>query len=181
MFALGHWGVEPDIVSFAKGVTSGYVPLGGILLGSRVDEALRSLPPEQAWMHAYTYSGHPTSCAVGIANIRIIEREGLVENAARMGERLQRGLATLANLPAVGDVRGMGLLGAVELVADKETRAAFPASDGIGGKVLAAARERGVLFRNRGDVVEMAPPLPISEEQIDRLVAVLGESIQAVV
>ncbi|MBO0690187.1 MAG: aspartate aminotransferase family protein [Candidatus Dormibacteraeota bacterium] len=180
MFALGHWGVEPDIVSFAKGVTSGYVPLGGILLGERVDEALRSLPPEQAWMHAYTYSGHPTSCAVGIANIRIIEREGLVENASRMGERLQRGLGTLASLPAVGDVRGLGLLGAVELVADKETRAAFPAADGVGAKVLAAARERGILFRNRGDVVEMAPPLVVSEEQIDRMVSVLGESIQAV-
>jgi adenosylmethionine-8-amino-7-oxononanoate aminotransferase len=180
-FGLERWGVEPDIVSFAKGVTSGYVPLGGIILGERVDAALRELPQGVAWMHAYTYSGHPTACAVGIANLRVIEREGLVERAALLGERLLRGLRTLASLPCVGDVRGLGLMAAIEVVADRATRRSFPEADGIGAKVLAAARQRGVMIRNRQDVLEMAPPFVTTEEQIDRIVEVVGESLREVV
>lgn len=181
MFALDHWGVEPDIVSFAKGVTSGYIPLGGIMLGERVDAALRSLPAEKAWMHAYTYSGHPTACAVGLANIRIIEREGLVQRAAELGDRLLRGLKQLeASVPIVGEARGLGLMAAVELSEDPASRRAFPESAKVGPRVVAAARERGVLFRNRGDVVETAPPLVIEELQVDRIVEVLGESLREV-
>lgn len=180
MFALDHWNVLPDIVSFAKGVTSAYIPLGGIMISKTLADTLASLPPEQAWMHAYTYSGHAVACAVGLRNVEIIEREGLVQRAAEMGARLRKGLDTLASLPSVGEIRGLGLMCAVELVADKATRAEFPASEKIGAKVLAAGRERGVLYRNRGDVIEMAPPLVVSEDQIDRLVNVLGESIREV-
>ncbi|MFZ0215230.1 MAG: aminotransferase class III-fold pyridoxal phosphate-dependent enzyme, partial [Candidatus Dormiibacterota bacterium] len=159
----------------------GYIPLGGIILGEKLDAALRELPPDVAWMHAYTYSGHPTSCAVGLANLRIIEREGLVARAAQLGERLRAGLHTLDSLPSVGDVRGLGLMAAVEVVADRATRRSFPEADAIGGKIVAAARERGVLIRNRQDVLEMAPPFVTTEEQIDRIVEVVGESIQAAV
>ncbi|MGH2460177.1 MAG: aspartate aminotransferase family protein [Chloroflexota bacterium] len=179
MFALDHWKVRPDIVSFAKGVTSAYIPLGGIIISKPIAEVLRSLPPEQAWMHAYTYSGHPVACAVGLRNVEIIEKEGLVQRAADMGERLMKGLRTLETLPSVGDVRGLGLMCAVELVADQASREAFPAASKIGAKVLAAGRERGILYRSRGDVIEMAPPLVVSAEQIDRIVNVLGESIRA--
>lgn len=180
MFALEHWNVLPDIVSFAKGVTSAYIPLGGIMISKPLAEAFRSLPPDQAWMHAYTYSGHAVACAVGLRNVEIIEREGLVQRSAEMGKRLLDGLRTLESLPAVGEVRGLGLMCAVELVADKQTRAAYPADEKIGPKVLAAGRERGVLYRNRGDVIEMAPPLVVSADQIDRIVNVLGESIRQV-
>lgn len=180
MFALDHWQVQPDIVSFAKGVTSAYIPLGGIIIARPLADALRSLPPDQAWMHAYTYSGHAVACAVALKNIEIIEREGLVQRAAEMGARLLTGLRTLASLPAVGEVRGLGLMAAVELVADKAARQAFPAEAKIGAQVLAAGRDRGVLYRNRGDVIEMAPPLVVSAEQIDRMVQVLGESIRQV-
>ena len=179
MFALDHWNVLPDIVSFAKGVTSAYIPLGGIIISKTIAEALRSLPPEQAWMHAYTYSGHAVACAVGLKNVEIIEREGLVQHAAEMGERLIKGLRTLVSLPSVGDVRGLGLMCAVELVADKASREAYPAASRVGPKVLAAGRERGVLYRNRGDVIEMAPPLVVTGDQIDRIVNVLGESIRS--
>jgi len=179
MFALDHWNVQPDIVSFAKGVTSAYIPLGGIMISKLLADALRSLPPEQAWMHAYTYSGHAVACAVGLKNVEIIEREGLVQRSAELGARLLKGLRTLENLPSVGDIRGLGLMCAVELVADKATRAGYPAAAKIGPKVLAAGRERGVLYRNRGDVIEMAPPLVVSAEQVDQLVNVLGESIRA--
>jgi putrescine aminotransferase len=180
MFALDHWNVQPDIMSFAKGVTSAYIPLGGIMISKPIAEALRSLPPEQAWMHAYTYSGHAVACAVGLKNIEIIEREGLVQHAAEMGARLIKGLRTLDNLPAVGEVRGLGLMCAVELVANKATRESYPTDAKIGPKILAVGRERGILYRNRGDVIEMAPPLVVTPEQIDRIVDVLGESIRAV-
>jgi len=178
MFGLEHWGVQPDIMSFAKGVTSAYIPLGGIMLTRKLAEWLRTLPPDQPWMHAYTYSGHAVACAVALKNIEIIEREGLVERAAEMGTRMIDGLRALESHPSVGEVRGLGMMAAVELVSDKSTRASYPASDKIGPKVLTAARERGVLLRNRGDVICMAPPLVTTAEQIDRIVDVVGTSIR---
>src|SRR5580700_7755705 len=104
-FALGHWGVEPDLVSFAKGVTSGYLPLGGIILSERVHGAILAAPMDRRYMHAATYSGHPVCCAVGLRNVQIIEEENLVERSARMGTRLLAGLEELYNLPNVGEVR----------------------------------------------------------------------------
>ena len=109
-FALKRWGVEPDILSFAKGITSGYVPLGGIMVSQPILDAMLSVPYADRWMHAYTYSGHPTCCAVGLRNLEIIEKEGLVENAAKMGARLLAGMKTLLDFRAVGDVRGLGLM-----------------------------------------------------------------------
>src|SRR5262245_21867091 len=102
-FALAHWKVEPDIISFAKGITSGYIPLGGIGLIDRVFKVLAEVPPERRWMHAYTYSAHPTACAVALANLDIIEREGLVEAAAKRGAKLLQGLQQFANLDVVGE------------------------------------------------------------------------------
>src|SRR5437016_10746466 len=131
-FALGHWGVEPDIVSFAKGVTSGYLPLGGNILSKRVHDAILSAPMDKRYMHAATYSGHPACCAVGLRNVQILEDENLVERAAEQGKRLMAGLEELYNLPNVGEVRGLGLMAGVELVADKSSRA--PAL-GLGLKV----------------------------------------------
>jgi putrescine---pyruvate transaminase len=184
-FALGHWGVQPDIVSFAKGVTSGYLPLGGIILNERVHKTLEEAPMDERYMHAATYSGHPTCCAVGLANIDIIEREGLVERAAVVGRKLLAGLETLRSLPNVGDVRGLGMLAAVELVADQGSRAPAP---GLGGKVVAEAMARGLILRQRGgaegppvsgDSLCLAPPLMTPEPVIERIVQIVGESIAA--
>jgi adenosylmethionine-8-amino-7-oxononanoate aminotransferase len=184
-FAMGHWGVQPDIVSFAKGVTSAYLPLGGVLLSKEIHQAIQTAPPADRFMHAATYSGHPTCCAVALRNLDIFEREGLVERAAAMGARLLTGLQTLRSLPAVGDVRGLGLMCGIELVTDKGTKA--PAL-GIGGRVLAEARKRGLLSRIRGgqtgdypigDTICLAPPLVITEAQVDRIVEILRESITA--
>src|SRR5256714_3023461 len=122
-FALGHWGVEPDLVSFAKGVTSGYLPLGGVIASRHVHEAIESAPADRKFMHAATYSGHPVCCAVGLRNVEIIETEGLAERAAVMGRRLLGGLEGLRDLPVVGDVRGLGMIGGVELVTDRNTKA----------------------------------------------------------
>src|SRR5262250_2484148 len=146
-FALGHWGVEPDLTTFAKGVTSAYLPLGGVLVSKRVHQAVQDAPPNQKFMHAATYSGHPVCCAVGLRNLEILETEGLVERAAAMGRRLLADLERLRELPEVGDVRGLGMMCGVELVDDRATKAP---TLGRGGRVIREAQQRGVLFRLRG-------------------------------
>ncbi len=178
-FGLEHWGVEPDIMQFAKGITSGYIPMGGIGVSDTIKAAMDNTPPDQRWMHAYTYSGHPTCCAVALANLDIIEGEGLVQRAAEMGNRLLEGLHTLEDLPAVGDVRGLGMMAAVELVADKATKQAFPATAKIGAQIQREMNARGLYTRARGEVICLAPPLVTTAEQIDRIVDILREAIPA--
>jgi putrescine aminotransferase len=183
-FALGHWGVEPDLMSFAKGVTSGYLPLGGVIVSKRVHQAMEDAPMDERFMHAATYSGHPVCCAVGLRNIDIIEQDGLPERAAVMGRKLLAGLETLRSLPVVGDVRGLGMMCAVELVEDQATRK--PAI-GLGGRVVSEAMKRGLIIRQRagggtpvsGDSLMTAPPLMTPEATLDRIVSIIGESIQA--
>ncbi len=181
-FALTHWGVQPDIMSFAKGVTSAYLPLGGIMVSREIKDAMDSVPPERRWMHAYTYSGHPTCCAVALKNIEIMERERLWENAAKMGARLHDGLSrAFAEHPHAGDVRGgKGLMAAVELVADRATKAAFPADQKVGPRVHAEMIKRGVVTRMRGEAVLFAPPLVVTEAQVDRLISVARDAVKAV-
>ena len=131
-------------------------------------------------MHAYTYSGHPVCCAVALANLDIIEREGLIERAASLGRRLRERLETLASHPHVGEVRSLGLMAAVELVADKTTRAEFPSEEKIGPRVHEATQRRGMFTRLRGDVYNFGPCFVTEESQIDRMVEILGESIEEV-
>lgn len=180
-FGLETWNIEPDIISFAKGVTSGYMPLGGIGLSDRVFRVLSEAPPERRWMHAFTYSGHPACCAVALTNIEIIEREGLVDAAARKGKRLREGLRQLASLDGVGDVRGMGLLGGIEFVEDKATKKPFPSSRKVGALVSQECFKRGLFSRIREDIFLVAPPFVISDGDIDRIVNILGEAIPAAV
>jgi len=185
-FALEHWGVQPDLVVFAKGVTSAYLPLGGVMISRRIHEAITQAPASERFMHAATYSGHPTCCAVGLANLDIFDRERLVERAEAMGARLQQRAQTLRGLPVVGDVRGLGLMCGIELVTDKATKA--PAT-GVGTRIVGEARRRGLITRIRagqagehpiGDTICLAPPLVVTEAQIDRMVDILRDSIEAV-
>ncbi len=179
-FALKRWGVQPDILAFAKGVTSGYLPLGGIMVSQPILETLLAAPYADRWMHAYTYSGHATCCAVGLRNLEIIEKEGLVENAATMGARLLAGMETLRDLRAVGDVRGLGLMVGVELVADRATKATFDPAKKVINKVRAELEARGVFTRAMRDILAYAPPLVITAAQVDRLVAATRDAITAV-
>ncbi|MBI2461774.1 MAG: aspartate aminotransferase family protein [Candidatus Rokubacteria bacterium] len=181
-FALTHWGVEPDIMTFAKAVTSGYLPLGGIIVSAEIKAAMDSVRYEDRWMHAYTYSANPTCCAVALANLEIMERERLWERSARLGARLYEGFLGLLDLAHVGDVRGgRGLLAGVELTADRATKAPFPPGEKVGERVKREMEKRGVVTRIRGDVLLFAPPLVITEAQVDRLVEVVREAVQAVV
>ncbi len=179
-FALEHWDVQPDIMTVAKAITSAYVPLAGFIVSGRIHQMLLDAPPTEKFMHGYTNAGHPTACAVALRNIQIIEEEGLVERAEKMGERLRAGLDQVTEHPHVGDVRSLGLIAAVELTADKSTREPFAASDAVGPRVLKEMRERGVITRVKGDSILLAPPLVTTPEQIDRIVEVVGASINAV-
>jgi putrescine aminotransferase len=180
-FGLEHYGVEPDIMQFAKGITSGYVPLGGIGVSDAIRDVIESVPPSQRWMHAYTYSGHPTCCAVALANIDIIEREQLVDRAARTGSRLLERLRRLESLDHVGDVRGQGLIAAVEIVADKNTKERFPAALNMTQRLTDALLDAGLCTRVALDCICLAPPLIIEDELVDRIVATLAETIPEVV
>jgi len=180
-FGLERYGVEPDIIQFAKGITSGYIPLGGIGVSDRVGEAINSVPPSRRWMHAFTYSGHPTCCAVALKNIEILEREGLIDRAAKSGARMLEELRTLESLDGVGNVRGLGMMAAVEVVADKATKQQFPAEIGMTQKLTDALLDRGLYTRVAMDCICVAPPLVTSDAQIDRIVGIIGETVSAVV
>ncbi len=175
-FALQHWNVQADLMIFAKGVTSGYLPLSGVMLTRSVHDTLKSV--KGPFMHGFTYSGHPTSCAVALRNLQIIEEEHLVERAAEKGAYLQERLQTLRSHEIVGDVRGLGLVGGVELVRDRATKESFDGSVGAARRVAVAALEQGVIVRALGgDVLAMSPPFVISNGQIDRMVEVLDKAI----
>jgi PLP-dependent transaminase len=168
-FASPTWGMTPDLIATAKGLTSGYLPLGAVLATREVGETLRTA--ESGFMHGYTYCGHPVACAVGLQNLEVIEREGLRANAARVGSYLLDGLQSLRELPVVGDVRGAGLLASVELVADKETREPIQVRrQEIADRVR---DEQGVIVRSIYQNVIIAPCLILTTEEADRIVEAL--------
>ena len=152
---------------------------------------MNSVPATQRWMHAYTYSGHPTCCAVALRNLDIMERERLWENAARMGTRLYEGLqSTFGQHPHVGDIRGgKGLLAGLELVEDRPTKKSFPADRKVGPRLQTEMMKRGVVTRVRpvagphpapGDSVYYAPPLVVTAAEVDRIVEVTRDALKAV-
>ena len=179
-FALTHWQVTPDIMTFAKGVTSGYLPLGGMMVSEAIASEFARAPAEESWMHASTYSGHPVCCAVALKTLDILAKERLVERAATLGEYLLKRLETLTDLEWVGEVRGLGLMAAVELVADRQTRGRFPSERKVGERIREEAKRRGLIHGLRGDTLNVAPPFVVTEPEIDRIVAILREAIQAV-
>jgi adenosylmethionine-8-amino-7-oxononanoate aminotransferase len=179
MFALDHWGVEPDMIQFAKAITSGYFSLGGIGVSDAIGEVLDR--EDSVWMHCYTYSAHPVGCAVALRNLQIIEEEDFPAQAAAKGAALQGKLrVALADHPHVGEVRGKGLMCGVELVQDKATKARFPAEEQVGARIDAATQKRGLFSRVSGDVFCLAPPIVITDDQLDRMVEILADSIQEV-
>src|SRR5262245_49086961 len=176
-FGIQRSGVTPDLMTFAKAVTSGYQPLGGVILHEHVYRTLVEAGPDFTLHHGYTYSGHPVACAAGLANLDILEREDLIRGTARKAPYFRRRLARLAALPLVGEVRTAGLMGAVELVRDKATRTPFPAEARVPWRIRDAALRRGVIVRAATDVVVLCPPLIVTRTQIDTIAAVLTEAI----
>ncbi len=179
-FALQHWGVQPDIMTVAKAITSAYLPLAAFIMSTRIHQVVLSAPTESKFMHGYTNAGHPTACAVALRNLQIIDEEGLIEAAASLGERLLQELRSLSSHPHVGDVRGLGLVAGLELVAEKESRAPFDPAQIVGPRLLKEMRSRGLVTRVKGESILLAPPFVTTEEQIDRIVDIVAKSIKAV-
>lgn len=174
----GHWfgcerfGTRPDLMTFAKGVTSGYVPLGGVMVGDRVARVLIEKGGE--FNHGYTYSGHPVACAVALANIRLIRREGLVERVREdVGPYLAQRYAELAEHPLVGEAQTCGLMAALQLVRSKSDGAGFPDWQEVGMVCRGHCFGNGLIMRAVGDRMIIAPPLVITRAQIDEMVALI--------
>ncbi|RDW14183.1 aspartate aminotransferase family protein [Paracoccus thiocyanatus] len=182
MFGSDHYGMVPDIITIAKGLTSAYAPLSGSIVGQKVWEVLMQGSDEYGvFGHGWTYSAHPIGAAAGIANLRLIDELGLVENAGTVGRYLNdRMRAALGDHPNVGEIRGEGMLCAVELVRDRQTRGFFDAAEGIGGKAVAAMLKRGVIARAmpQGDIIGLAPPLCLTEAEADVIVDATADALR---
>jgi 4-aminobutyrate--pyruvate transaminase len=173
MFGSQTFGLAPDIMTVAKALSAGYMPISASL----VSEALYGVLLDQSdklgiFGHGYTYSSHPVPAAVALETLRIYAETDIVSHVRRVAPRLQEGLRSFAAHPLVGDVRGIGLIGAVEIVRDKPTKASFDARAGVGAYLVRRAQEHGVILRNMpGDIVAFCPPLVIREAEIDEMLA----------
>ena len=178
MFGCETFGIQPDMMTLAKAITSGYAPLSAVMVGDRVAEVLINETGE--FYHGFTYSGHPVSCAVALANLDIIEREDLAARAAVSGEILRERLhAALDDLPIVGEIRGVGLIGAIELTADRRTRRPFEKTGRVGTICRDHCFANDLVMRAVRDTMVFAPPLIIGEAEIDDMVARARRAITA--
>jgi adenosylmethionine-8-amino-7-oxononanoate aminotransferase len=179
-----HWNCRPDIVSLSKGIGSGYMPLGAMCAPERLVKPVLDMG---GFQHGHTYAGNPLACAAGLAVLGEVDRLGLIDNAAAMGEVLLEGMRDLQKrFPFIGDVRGKGLMTALEFVADPVTMENLPPAIKLGQRVLDLAYERGLIvyFRRvsggvQGDCVMVCPPLIVTRDEVDEIVSILGDSIEA--
>ncbi|MGP7818568.1 aminotransferase family protein [Niallia sp. 01092] len=183
MFGMENWDVVPDVLTFAKGITSGYFPLGGVLISEAIFQVYKEKSTGTLF-HGFTYSGHPVACHIANTNLHIIETEKLVENSYFMGLELMKGFKQLEEeLEYVGDSRAIGLLGGFELYADAKEKRRF--SEKIAPKVVAEAAKNGLICRsvtyNDSDTIVLAPPLIISKAEIEKIIKILKESIKTVI
>jgi adenosylmethionine-8-amino-7-oxononanoate aminotransferase len=173
-FASESYGMRPDLVVTAKGLTSGYAPLGAVLMRGEIADAITA--GDHGFPHGFTYNGHPVCCAIAMENLAILEREELLPRAREMGDAIAERVAPLAQLPVVGEIRHRGMMLGIELVADRERRTPLPIH-GLG--ILDVIRaETGVIMRDVGHTVVCSPPLVLTEEQADRLADALASVLE---
>jgi adenosylmethionine-8-amino-7-oxononanoate aminotransferase len=178
LFACEHEDVQPDILCLGKGISGGYLPLAATLATERIYEAfLGDYTDYRTFFHGHTYTGNALGCAAGVASLEIFETAGVLARVPAIAERLAEGLAPIADLPHVGEVRQRGVMVGIELVADRETRRPYPAGERRGAKACEAAVARGAWIRPLGDVVILMPPYCISDADLDRLTSTVGEAV----
>ena len=174
MFATEHWGVVPDMMTVAKGITSGYIPMGGCITRGEISDAFVG-SPKASFKHVITFGGHPVAAAAALKNIEIMENEGMVANAAKQGAYLLDGLKEMKDkYKMIGDVRGLGLFCGIEIVADRETKEYFPASADLANRITQGFAESGLLLRG-GDRMNVAPPLCITSNEVDDLITIMDK------
>ena len=185
MLGCRHWGVRPDIMSFAKGINSGYVPLGVTMMSREIASAFEVINPQklasQGFVHGNTYSGHPLACASALANLKIIEEENLTDNAAKVGQYFIDKLKELQNKHHnIGDVRGCGMMIGVEMVADRETKTPFQPTELFGVRIAEYCRDKGVIIRNVNDTFIISPPFILEKEHVDIMVDTFDSAITSI-
>jgi len=183
---LGHFfaskdvfGIEPDMIVTAKGLTSGYQPLGACIFSDQVYDAMSAADPDGWFTNGFTYSGHPVACAAGLANIALMERDDICGHVRKVGPYLEKKLNELLDLPLVGQVRGRHFMMCVENVADKATREHLPEAANIGKRISDHCERLGLIVRPLGALNVISPPLTLTEGQIDELVGILRQGIEA--
>jgi 4-aminobutyrate---pyruvate transaminase len=177
-FALEHWDLRPDMLSLAKGISSGYVPLGASIITEEIYRDLLDKAPAGApFPHGFTYNGHPVACVAALKNLDIMQQEHVIDHAAEVGAYFQERLRGFLDHPLVGDVRGMGLIAGVELVRDKASRERFEPIGKAGSLVAQRALEGGLICRAILDTVAFAPPLCITKTQVDELLRMFAEAL----
>ena len=175
-FGSDYYDLKPDLMSIAKGLSSGYLPIGGVMVADHVSNVLIEEGGE--FFHGMTYAGHPAACAVATANIKILRDEGIIDNVKKnTGPYLQRRWRELADHPLVGEARGVGFLGALQLVADKASRTPFEANQNVGMTCRDIAAKNGLVMRAVGDSMIISPPLIMSTDQIDELVNLAHQAL----
>lgn len=183
-FGCHVYGIEPDLITVAKGLTSAYLPLSGVMVGERVWDVLRAGEAVHgAFSHGYTYSAHPLCAAAGLANLELIEREGVIANVRDVGPYLLEQLTlAFADHPHVGEVRGAGMLAAIEFVADRKTKTRFEPSERIGARISAACADQGLIARGMpgGDTLGFAPPLVLTRDDVHVIVERVGRALAIV-
>lgn len=181
MFGSDHYGIEPDLITIAKGLTSAYAPLSGSIVGDRMWKVLEQGTDENGPIgHGWTYSAHPVAAAAGVANLKLLDDLKLVQNAGEVGSYFNAQMrAALADHPHVGEVRGEGMLCAVELVKDRDTREFFDPSEKVGPRVAAALLGHGVIARAmpQGDILGFAPPFCLTRAEADEVVEKTAKSV----
>ena len=172
MFACETFGITPDFMVLSKQLTSSYQPLAAIMMTDAIYQTIADHSEKLGTLgHGFTGTGHPVATAVGLENLAIIEEQNLVENAAAMGRVLRAELARFADHPLVGEIRGEGLIAAVQLVADKATRTRFDPEGKLGAYVFERAHDHGLIIRNIKDAIAFCPPLIITEDQVREMVS----------
>ena len=179
MFGSETFGLKPDIMTMAKAITSGYLPLSATVISEEIYRAcLGQSEKLGVFAHGYTYTGHPAACAVALEVLDIYEERDIVGHVRRLAPRLQDGLRRFSDHPLVGDVRGVGLVGGVELVPDKPGRGTFEPLGTAGALFVARAQANGMIIRNLQDTISVCPPLIISEEELDELLRRFGKALE---
>ena len=184
MFGSDHYGLRPDLITIAKGLTSAYAPLSGSIVSDRMWKVLERGTDENGPIgHGWTYSAHPIGAAAGVANLKLLDDLNLIANASSVGKYLNAAMTeTLGDHPNVGEIRGEGMLCAVEFVKDRDSRTFFEASDKIGPQIASALAAEGVIGRAmpQGDILGFAPPFCLSEAEADEIVAKTGRAVRAI-
>lgn len=185
-YGVDHWDLVPDMMTLAKGISSAYLPLGAVLMKESLYREFEETAESEGdfpLFHGFTTGGHPTACAAALANLAVVDEDGLVGRAAEVGTYLATRLRELSSLPCVGDVRGRGMIAAVELVRDKETREPFAPTLTVGQRVAKRAFQNGLICRAVGgaDILALAPPLILDRDDVDSIVGLLRDAIESVV